>query len=318
VKRRRHNRSLQARPAAVILVFVWLMLTSSDTAANAAVVRGLRFAVLAVLVANLVLAWITVRGISVRVVSQPRLAYLGDPAEIEIELTGRSAPVAVRMRSSHDAPWVSAAGNCSGWLPGVADFRGVAREVTVQVRSDGPLGLVGYSRSFTIPIRPLWIAPRPTPPRVHVDLEPTHGAERTDDGGAHDAGDTPSMVREYQAGDSLRRISWPVTARIGTLMSRTFDDPTGGEVVLAVDLGRDPRDVARADGTAATAAWLGHEVLDRGWRLRLVFVGPDGPVEREVDRMGLHCGLAEAVCGPPVLPEGGPVLVVTPEAVAWR
>jgi uncharacterized protein (DUF58 family) len=302
----------------VLLAFVWVLLTSSDETANAAVVRGLRFAVLAVLAANLVLAWLTVRGISVRVVDQPRLAYVGDTAEVGVELTGRSAPVAVRMRSSRDAPWVAAAGNCSGGLPGVAEFRGVAREVVVQVRSDGPLGLVGYSRSFTIPIRPLWIAPRPVPPATAVDLEPSHGPERAHDGGALDAGDTPSTVREYHAGDSLRRISWPVTARTGTLMSRTYDDPTGGEVVLAVDLGSDPSDRARAEHTAGVAASIGHEVLDRGWRLRLVFVGPDGPTERDVDRVGLHCALAEAGYGPLPLRQGEATLVVSAESVAWR
>jgi uncharacterized protein (DUF58 family) len=317
VARRRHNRSLHARPVAVLLAFVWVLLTSSDETANAAVVRGLRFAVLAVLVANLVLAWLTVRGISVRVVDQPRLAYVGDAVEVGIELSGRSAPVAVRMRSSREAQWVAAAGNCTGALPGLADFRGVARAVVVQVRSDGPLGLVGYSRSFTIPIRPLWIGPRPVPPSTAVDLEPTHGPERAHGGGALDAGDTPSTVREYKAGDSLRRISWPVTARTGALMSRTYDDPTGGEVVLAVDLGP-AGDPARADRTAGVASWAGHEVLERGWRLRLVFVGPDGPTEREVDRVGLHCALAEAATGPLPLPQGEAVLLVTPASVEWR
>ncbi len=318
MERRSSARSLHARPAAVVIVFVWVLLTTSDDAANAAVTRGLRFAVLAVLVANLMLAWISVRGISVRVVSQPRFAFLGDPAEVEVELSGRSAPVAVRMRSSRDAPWVAASGNCSGWLPGIADFRGVAREVVVQVRSDGPLGLVGYSRSFAIPIRPLWIGPRPEPPHEAVDVEPTHGVEHASAGKALDVGDTPAMVREYQPGDSLRRVSWPVTARSGDLMSRTFDDPIGGEVVLAVDLGTSTRDHARADHTAGTAAWIGRDVLDRGLRLRLVFVGPDGPTEREVDRIGLHCALTEAECGPLPLPDGVPLLVVTPESVAWR
>jgi len=313
----RPERSLHLRrPAVVVLVF-GLFLAGSEGSSNAAVTHGLGFALLAVVVANLVWAFARVRSVSVRVAGQPTIAVVGDNAAIEIALHGRDVPLAVRLLSSPGAPWLAASGSDTGPLPGISGFRGIATQAVVQLRSDGPLGLVGYSRSYPLRLRPLWIGPRPVVPSEPVDFP--RGAAGKDGSATQStrAGDAPAAVREYQVGDSLRHISWPVSARMGQLITKKFDSSLAPEVLIAVDLGPSTNADATADRTAGIASWLGGNVLDRGWRLRVLVVGPDGPTMRPVDRTGLHCALAEAQRGPLPLPTDRPLLLVRPDAVTW-
>jgi len=47
-------------------------------------------------------------------------------------------------------------------------------------------------------------------------------------------------VREYQQGDSLRKVHWPTTARRGELMVKDFDDAARDEVAVVLDAAATP------------------------------------------------------------------------------
>ena len=55
----------------------------------------------------------------------------------------------------------------------------------------------------------------------------------------HDLTPHAASVREYAAGDSLGRVHWNSTARLGKLMSKEFDHGLSSDVWLFVDLNRD-------------------------------------------------------------------------------
>lgn len=312
----RPARSLHIRPAGIVLGFLWVILAASSSSLSTTLAQGLRVAILALFAVNLAIAVFAVRGVKVRVVGQPTMAVVGDDCALVVAVSGRRIPVALRMSSSAGAPWVVGSGGDIGTLPGRAHFRGVATTVVVQVRSDGPLGLLGYSRSPTLAIRPLWIGPRPVAPPEQVDL--TTGERASTGTRAVRDGDLPSAVREYERHDSWRRISWPVSARSGRLMTKTFEDPLGPDLVMVVDLGPDTAGRRHeADRIAGMAAWVGARVLEEGWRVRLSSVGRDGPTTRRVDGAALHRALAEARGGPVALPDERPALVVDAEGVRW-
>ncbi len=82
---------------------------------------------------------------------------------------------------------------------------------------------------------PLVISPRTTPVRsTGHDLAPI-GDRRARQGLIHD----PALfggVRPFQPGDSLRRIHWRATARLGEPVSRRFEPARGREVLIALDV----------------------------------------------------------------------------------
>ena len=130
---------------------------------------------LAATLGNLLAAIVVVHKTSTRIVDNPTDAVVGEPAGVEVSISGMRTSVSVRMRSSPDAPWVTAVPPDTGLLPGNAYFRGVASRVEVEVCSWGPLGLIGYSRTRLLDLRrTLWIGPRPVrvegahrPPAAH-------------------------------------------------------------------------------------------------------------------------------------------------------
>ena len=81
----------------------------------------------------------------------------------------------------------------------------------------------------------LVISPRTTPVRsTGHDLAPI-GDRRARQGLIHD----PALfggVRPFEPGDSLRRIHWRATARLGEPVSRRFEPARGREVLIALDV----------------------------------------------------------------------------------
>jgi uncharacterized protein (DUF58 family) len=293
-----------------VLFAIWFVVGEAH---SRALERSLRLTIVVVAIANFGLALARVRRVSVRVVSQPTRLLVGDSAALGLEVTGAGSGVRLRMSSSDRAPWVLAAGDGIGSLPGTAEFRGVATEVMVQLRSDGPLGILGYSQTRTLELRPIYVGPRPEAPDRAVDLRAGMAASRV---AVVPIDDVPSVIREYQPGDPLRRISWPATARAGRLMTRDYELGTERDLHLVVDLGETPGEAA--EHAAAVGAWVGGHALERGWRLHLVVRGPDGELSGPVDAVVLHCNLALAECGPVTLPADRPFLLVSPSGAEWR
>ena len=297
-------------PITAVLAVVWFVLGEAE---DVALQRSLRFTILLLAIANFVLAIQRVRRVSLRVVSQPTRCFVGDSAPLELEVVGARSGVRLRMASGAHSPWVVAMGDGIGPVPGSTDFRGVATHVAVQLRSDGPLGILGYSQTRTLGIRPLYIGPRPVAPDPPIDLANTEAAARAS---VVPIDDVPSVIREYQPGDPLRQISWPATARAGRLMTRDYELGTERDLVLVADLGPMPGDAA--EHAASVAAWVGSHALARGWRLELVARGPRGDLAGPVDAIGLHCNLALAQCGDVPRPADRRYLLVTPAGVEWR
>ena len=81
-----------------------------------------------------------------------------------------------------------------------------------------------------------------------------------------------SGVRPFQAGDSLRRVHWRATARLGSPVSRRFEPARGRTVVIAIDvqtLDDVPHwemsyDEDAFEGLCVTAASLARHLLDEG------------------------------------------------------
>lgn len=301
---------LHPHPALAALALAWYLLGRADAVDLS---RGLRLAILVVVAADVVWAVVRARRASVRVVDQPTAVFVGDELGIDVEVRGAGGGLGVAMTTAPGAPWSVVAGDALGPLPGTAPARGVIRQVGVALRAHGPIGLMGYSRTFTLPIRPLWVGPRPERPEVAVRF----GAGGEDDTGPPDLGDAvPATVREYRPGDPWRRIAWPVTARAGRLVTRELEREAAPVLRLAVDLGPTPSPAA--ERAAAVAAWLGREALRSGRTVEVVALGPAGPLHARVDAAGLHRVLAEARSGPLPIPEDRRILVVSPDGLEWR
>ena len=136
---------LHARPALLIAVGVALMFARIWGPSGEDATRLAFVVLLAATLGNLLVAIVVVHKASTEIVENPTDTVVGEPAGVEMSITGLRSAVSVRMRSSPDAPWVTALPPDVGFLPGSASFRGVATRAEVEVCSWGPLGLLGYS-----------------------------------------------------------------------------------------------------------------------------------------------------------------------------
>jgi len=145
-------------------------------------------------------------------------------------------------------------------------------------------------------------------------------------------------VRAYVPGDPLHHIHWPTTARCDELHAKAFDQETGGDIWLVLDLDRDVQ-VGQAERSteemgvivAASAAAL---LLDAGQAVGLIAYGPQRravvPARGRGHLWGLLRVLAQvqAAASRPLahvledvaraLPSGATALVITPSLdPAW-
>jgi uncharacterized protein (DUF58 family) len=308
------TRSLHVRPTILALGALWALAVATPDVSKQ-LSNGVRAAILAVLVVNFLFAVVTVRATTFDVVGQPELVFIGDDASLTVAVHGPKSPVMFTMVSSPNARSVTASDGDLVDLAGTARFRGVPTWVTIQVRSDGPLGFIGFSHTHGVAIRPMWVAPRPDAPDELLPAIPAAAAS-AGPAASSDSG-TPVSVREFVPGDSRQRVSWPVSARVGRLMAKTFEEATANRVLMAVRL--DPSlTTTEADEVCARAFWLGASVLERGWTLQVSFMTGRGvPALRTVERAGLHQVLAEAAPGLLPFPTERPALVVAHDRIAW-
>jgi uncharacterized protein (DUF58 family) len=112
-------------------------------------------------------------------------------------------------------------------------------------------------------------------PRV-VDLDPLvlSGASVGSGSGhlgARGAATDDVIPRDYHPGDEVRRMDWKASARTGTLMVRSEENPWRSAVTILVDLreaahsGREP--VSSLDAALSMAASIGCLALESGWDL---------------------------------------------------
>ena len=207
----------------------------------------LLYVILAVLGIGFIWAWLSLRGIEVR------LQRLGTRGQVGGYLDG---DMRIINRNRLPKSWleVSEVSDLPGYAGGrgvglVRDQsrawrvetylsrRGVFQTGQVQVTSQDPFGLFKLSRRFLEPQQ--YIVLPDTEPLP--DLDPRF-ANLPSDSRANRRSDhiTPdsSTIREYSYGDSFRRIHWPYTARMNTLMVKEFDMGISAEAWVLLDMQR--------------------------------------------------------------------------------
>jgi hypothetical protein len=112
------------------------------------------------------------------------------------------------------------------------------------------------------------------PPVVELDPMVLGGASvGTGSGhlGARGAATDDVIPRDYHPGDEVRRIDWKASARTGSLMVRSEENPWRSAITLVVDLresahrGREPE--SSVDAALSMAASIGCLALESGWDL---------------------------------------------------
>lgn len=247
-------------------------------------------------------------------VEAPREGTVGRTAELTIDVDGgggATRPVKL-LPLGFDGPWTGVMTPAHGRLPLVPLRRGVYTSVLLDVRSAAPLGLVWWKRRILAELpRPFEVGPMP----MDVRLEAPRGSEDTgtDDGRvASSLADAVKTVREYVAGDAIKLIHWPATARAGELMVKELEAPVAPVLCIAVDLRNGSDDAVEA--AASRAAGLALAAITAGVPVTMLTAEATGPRIGPVASSGdVNRRLARAVAGPlPAPPRGTDPIVVTP------
>ena len=140
--------------------------------------------------------------------------------------------------------------------------RGVFNTGQVEVVSQDPFGLFRLRRRFLQPQGYVVVpATHPLP-----DLDPRIAAlpsdSRTTRHWENITTDVAS-VRDYQAGDSFRRIHWPYTARMNSLMVKEFDIGISAEAWVVVDMQQGVHLGEAADNTEETSVTVAASLVNR-------------------------------------------------------
>ncbi|GBD11764.1 hypothetical protein HRbin23_01441 [bacterium HR23] len=235
----------------------------------------LAYAMALVLGIGLVWAWMGVRGLRVEVRRRATRVQVGEPLEERISVyNGWPLPKGwLEVRERSDLPRhgggmaisLPARGFRSWRTVTTPTRRGLYRLGPVEVRASDPFGLFTFRRSFlaeeTLLVYPA-VVPIPYFRVLAADL-PGEGPLRQ-----RSQALTPhaAAVREYAYGDSLARVHWLTTARLGRLMVKEFDQGLGGDLWILADMHKEVQAGQERDATdewaATIAASVAHKYLD--------------------------------------------------------
>ena len=213
---------------------------------------GLFYRLLYILVLTLVLSyiwnWMSLRKLEVEVERRTQRVRVGDMVEERItlrnksklpkptlvaedltDLPGYSSGMAVSLTSNSFRSWRTQT---------PARKRGVYRMGPVRVVNTDAFGIFRRERHFC-GTDSLIVYPRTYPvPGFALSAAQLSGDSSTRRR-THDLTPHASSVRDYAPGDSISRVHWPTTARLGKLMSKEFDLGQSSDVWIFVDLHRD-------------------------------------------------------------------------------
>ena len=244
----------------------------------------------------------------------PRDATATRPTSMQLELSGTNAPMIVRGRVPA-GEWLRAEVPATGSLAVTPSRRGVYDAVELEVRSAAPLGLVWWRRRLSVPLeRALEVGP--VPADVPAAFPTGGGLAGSDDRRATgNAADVVRSTREYVAGDPIKLVHWPATARTGAVVVKELEAPVAPTLAVVVDLrGGSSEDAVEA--AASRAAGVANGALRAGVPVVLLTAERDGPrigpvgSAAEVGRR-----LARAVVAPPAegpLARGTSVVRISP------
>ena len=227
------------------------------------------YVLLLVLPVGFIWAWLNLRGLEVQLTRFATRGQVGGYLEGRIRILNHN-----RLPKS----WLEVAevSDLPGHIPGrgmamVRDQfrtwkteaylsrRGVYQTGQVVVTSQDPFGLFRLCRRFLKP-QPYTVLPAAEPlPDLHPSFANLPSDGRTTRHWDQITTDVAS-VRPYSNGDSLRRIHWPYTARMNTLMVKEFDMGLSAEAWVVLDMEEaahvqsDPDSVDNTEELAVTIA----------------------------------------------------------------
>ena len=199
-------------------------------------------------IVNYVWNWLTVRAVEVNVESRTRQSTVGDIIAEQISIRNKSwlPKQALEIDVLTDLPdysggmVVNLMGHASNtWkTQATARKRGVYKLGPVRVANTDPFALfrreVLFGETETVTVYPKTF----NISGFHMPTAELSG-ESSERRRTHNVTPHASSVREYSFGDSLSRVHWNSTARLGKLMSKVFDLGRAGELWLLMDLHKD-------------------------------------------------------------------------------
>jgi uncharacterized protein (DUF58 family) len=275
---------VRLRPRAAGLIVGALILFLVGTNVQAGWLFVIAALMLGAAVAGIALPARMVRGVEVTRRAAER-AFQGDALRVELTITNRSRG----MRASllvRDPFVADAEVFVSHLAPGeraelvterVASRRGPQGADAVELRSDAPFAVAERRRRIEA-AGAATILPRVEPlgDLAFIDLAPT--AERAMHPWPRRGGGPEYLgIREYRAGDSMRHVHWPSTARHGTVMVRELEAESTRRLAIVVDASSDEgTEWTPLDAACSAAASVALAAAARGQGVRLV-AGPHEP-----------------------------------------
>lgn len=230
---------------------------------------------------------ISFRGLEVRIQRQLGYREVGGVFTTQISVTNTAAPKPflevselTTFPGSPGGRLVSLGTHAThSWTNRIlARRRGAFTIGPIQITAADPFGMFRHHRRFetaqqvvvypaTVPL-PLFSLPRRGSPGEGVYRRSTANTSPT-----------VSSVREYVPTDTLSRIHWPTTVRTGHLMVKQFEQDTGSDVWIVLDLhqavqaGTDPESTEEYGVTVAAS--LARHFLDSGLLVGLFAYGAE-------------------------------------------
>lgn len=269
----------------------------------------LLYVMLLLMAVGLVWAWLNLRGLQVQITRLSHRGQVGGylDGQIRVINTNRLPKSWLEVKEVTDLPNYSSGRGIGlvrdqsrAWrIETYLARRGVYHVGQVEVTSQDPFGLFRLSRRFLVPQEYIVLpAAEPLPdldPRLANLPADSRVNRRTD----HITPDT-STIREYNHGDSYRRIHWPYTARMNTLMVKEFDMGISAETWVLLDmyrsshLNRDPVDNTE-ELAVTTAASLFNRLADLSIPVGLATSGQQVQMHRPDSSPGQLGKLMEAL-----------------------
>ncbi len=265
----------------------WIVGIGSIIAAGAGRLFGIgEFMVMAVAGLSLVaiaVTWTRTRRVRLRIqrFTQPIRVHAGGTARVELAVTNLGGPTPVLQlvdpvtgttgAHTHIGPLTSAERvQATYLLP--TERRGRLDIGPADVAVVDPLGMarmsLGTGPRTTLMVYPATVAL--TPPRLARGPEPLGVA--TELSVSQSIGEDFYALRDYTAGDDVRRIHWPSTARLGRPMVREDEIPRRSRVTVMVDTRSSAFDPERFEVAVSAAASVVMACASRRDPLRLLTV----------------------------------------------
>ena len=232
----------------------------------------LAYVVLLAVAGGFLWAWLNLQWLDLHLERRTVRAQVGTPLEGRIRVTnrGRLPKAWLEVEELTDLPQPDsgrvitlASREVRGWRHFVAcRRRGIYHLGPVRVRSSDPFGLFTLSRLFLERHRVV-VHPRAEPlPSFNLPMATVSSDGRHTERSLHLTTQAAS-VRPYVQGDSVKRVHWPYTARMGTLMVKEFDQGVSAQVWLLLDLQREVQVGDELDNTEEVAITVAASVAAR-------------------------------------------------------